>query len=293
LVAPDRLRFDFSHDEALSTDELHDVERDINEQILQNLGVDAVWKSLEAAKSEGAMALFGEKYGQEVRTISIGADGGRYSYELCGGNHVAQTAVIGSFHITSESAVAQGVRRVEAVTGREAQHFTTLRLSVLNIVSKNLGIAPEDVPERVTALQRHLRALQNEREDMLRDMARLQFESLKTKDINGVRVLIARVESVDNETLREMTDWFRDRNPEKGVAVVGTINEEGRPALVAAVTKDMTDRVHAGNVIKEIAQIIGGGGGGRPNMAQAGGKDPEKLDEALDRAYRIVVEALA
>jgi alanyl-tRNA synthetase len=293
LVAPDRLRFDFSHDEALSTDELHDVERDINEQILQNLGVDAVWKSLEAAKSEGAMALFGEKYGQEVRTISIGDDGNRYSYELCGGNHVAQTAVIGSFHITNESAVAQGVRRVEAVTGREAQHFTTLRLSVLNIVSKNLGIAPEDVPERVTALQRHLRALQNEREDMLRDMARLQFESLKTKDINGVRVLIARVESVDNETLREMTDWFRDRNPEKGVAVVGTINEDGRPSLVAAVTKDMTDRVHAGNVIKEIAEIIGGGGGGRPNMAQAGGKDPEKLDEALDRAYRIVVEALA
>lgn len=293
LVAPDRLRFDFSHDAPLTSDELHDIERDVNEQILKNLPVHAVWKSLETARAEGAMALFGEKYGSEVRTISIGEGENRYSYELCGGNHVPETALIGSFHITEETSVAQGVRRIEAVTGREAQNFTALRLNILNIVSKNLGVAPEGLPERISGLQKQIRLLQQEQERLLRQIARLQFDNLKTRSINGVQVLVARVENVNNETLREMTDWFRDRYPERGVAVVGTINEEGKPSLVAAVTKDMTDRIHAGNVIKEIAGIIGGGGGGRANMAQAGGTDPEKLEDALDRAYRMVVEALA
>jgi alanyl-tRNA synthetase len=292
LVTPDRLRFDFSHDAALTTDELHDVERDINAQILRNLQVSAVWKSLEAAKAEGAMALFGEKYGAEVRTISISDATGRYSYELCGGNHVPETALIGSFHITAEGAVAQGVRRIEAVTGREAQQFTTLRLNLLNVIAKNLGVAPENAPERVAQLQAQIRALQQEREVMLLNTARIQFDNLKEKNINGVRVLVARVQNVNNDTLRQMTDWFRDRHPERGVAVLGTVTEEGRPALVAAVTKDLTGRVHAGNLIKDIAPLVGGGGGGKPTMAQAGGKDPAKLDEALDRAYKLVAGLL-
>jgi alanyl-tRNA synthetase len=292
LVAPDRLRFDFSHDEALTPDELHDVERDINEQILLNQTVTAVWKSLEVARAEGAMALFGEKYGAEVRTISIGNGSNRYSYELCGGNHVTSTALIGSFHIVNESAVAQGVRRIEAVTGREAHQLTARRLTTLDIISRNLGVHPDDAPERIASLQGQIRQYQIEREQMRRKMARIQFENLKTKNINGVRVLVARVEGVDNTALREMTDWFRDRNPELAIAVVGTVTEDDKPALIAAVTNDMTGKVHAGNLIKEIAAIVGGGGGGRPNMAQAGGKFPEKLDEALDRAYKIIAAAL-
>ena len=272
---------------------MNDGEGEIKEQILKNLPVIAVWKSLEVAKAEGAMALFGEKYGAEVRTISIGDDHGRYSYELCGGNHIPQTALIGSFHITNETAVAQGVRRIEAVTGREAQQFTALRMNILSIASRNLGIMPEELPERINALQRQIRAMQQEREKMLRNIARIQFDNLKIKDINGTQVLVARVVKVTNDALREMTDWFRDKFPEKGIAVLGTVTEEGRPALVAAVTKDMTDRVHAGKLIQEIATIIGGGGGGRPNMAQAGGKDPEKLDDALDRAYKMIAEALS
>jgi len=293
LVAPDRLRFDFSHDESLSADELHDIERNINEQILKNQPVIAVWKSLEAAKAEGAMALFGEKYGAEVRTISIGEGDTRYSYELCGGNHLPATALIGAFHITNETSVAQGVRRVEAVTGREAQRFTTIRLNILGETAKNLGVSPEDVPERVAQMQRLIRQMQHEHETQLRNMARIQFDYLKVKDINGVQVLVSRVEKVDTDTLREMTDWFRDRYPTKGIAVLGTVTEEGKPQLIAAVTKDMTEVVGAGSLIKEIAGIIGGGGGGRPNMAQAGGSQPENLDAALDRAYKLVAGALA
>jgi len=292
LVTPSRLRFDFSHDAPLSHDELHDIERDINEQILKNLSVAAVWKDLETAKSEGAMALFGEKYGEEVRTISIGDDAGRYSYELCGGNHVPETALIGSFHFTNEGAVAQGVRRVEAVTGREAQRFTANRLSLLSDTSKALGVPPEELPERITALQQQIRHMQQDRDIMLRNMARIQFDNLKVKDIRGVQVLVAHVQKVNTNTLREMTDWFRDRHPAQGVAVLGTVTEEGKPQLIAAVTDDMTKQINAGNVIREIAKIIGGGGGGRPNMAQAGGRDASKLDDALDRAYKIIAGAL-
>jgi alanyl-tRNA synthetase len=293
LVTPDRLRFDFSHDAALSTDELHDIERDVNAIILQNQPVVIQWKSLEAARAEGAMALFGEKYGSEVRTVSIGGAESRYSYELCGGNHVPSTAIIGSFHIIAEGAVAQGVRRIEAVTGREAQAFTARRLNTLAVTAKNLGVNPDDLPERIAALQGQIRNLTQEREKMLRTMARIQFDNLKVKDINGVQVLVARVESVNTNTLREMTDWFRDRHNAGGVAVLGTLAaEDGRPVLIAAVTEDMTKRIHAGNLIKEIAVIIGGGGGGKPNMAQAGGKDPAKLSDALDRAYKIIAGAL-
>jgi alanyl-tRNA synthetase len=293
LVTPDRFRFDFSHDESLSADDLHDIEREVNEIILRNLPVLAVWKSLEAARADGAMALFGEKYGSEVRTISIGEGPGRYSYELCGGNHVPSTALIGSFHIVAEGAVAQGVRRIEAVTGREAQNFTSRRLSLLNILSKNLGVPAEDIPERLAALQGQIRAMQQDREKMLRNMARIQFDNLKVKDIHGVQVLVARVENVNSSTLREMSDWFRDRHNEKGIAVLGTLAaEDGRPVLISAVTEDMTKKLQAGALIKEIAPIIGGGGGGRPTMAQAGGKDPEKLDQALDRAYKMIAAAL-
>ncbi|MFP4324362.1 MAG: DHHA1 domain-containing protein, partial [Anaerolineales bacterium] len=244
------------------------------------------------AKAEGAMALFGEKYAEDVRTISIGEGENRYSYELCGGNHVPDTAVIGTFHITQETSVAQGVRRVEAVTGRAANQFTAVRLNILHTISKNLGVVPEDAPSRIAALQGQLKALQHERDHMLRQMARITFENLSTRNIDGVQVLIARVGNANMDTLREMTDWFRDRNPQGGVAVLGAVGDDDKPLLVATVTKDLTDKLHAGNIIKDIAALVGGGGGGRPNMAQAGGKDSAKLDDALQRAAEIIGAAL-
>lgn len=289
LVAPDRLRFDFSHDQAMSGDEIRDVVREVNQHILDNDPINIKWKSLDVAKAEGAMALFGEKYSADVRTVQIGNG---YSYELCGGNHVPQTSVIGSFYITGESAVAQGVRRIEAVTGHEAQNFTTNRLEILNTMSRSLGVVPEDAPERLIALQEQLRHLQQQREQMQRAMARVQFERLQTRDVNGVQVLIARVDTTSPENLRQMADWFRDRTPEKGVAVVGTITDEGKPSFVAAVTNDLTKQIHAGKLVKEVAEVCFGGGGGRPNMAQAGGKDASKIDEALQLALSRIEETL-
>jgi alanyl-tRNA synthetase len=293
LVAPDRLRFDFSHDEAVSHDELDLITRNVNDAILANLPVTAEWKDLGTARAEGAMALFGEKYGERVRTINIWQNGRRYSYELCGGNHVDQTSIIGPFIITSEGSVAQGIRRVEALTGRGAEAHLLRSLNRLDQAAGQLGTTPDQVATRVAALQDDLKAQQQETNRLRRRLARLEFEDLmgEIEDIGGATVLVARVEPTTADTLREMTDWFRDR-ADSGVVVLGTVAESGRPQLIAAVTKDLTKRVHAGNLIKAAAQIVGGGGGGRPEMAQAGGKDPDKLDDSLRHARDLVAEAL-
>lgn len=295
LVAPNRLRFDFSHDAALTFDELNDVQREVNQQILANLPVTAVWKSLSAAKAEGAMALFGEKYGDEVRTITIGNDGSsRYSYELCGGNHITNTAVIGSFIIVQEGAIAQGIRRVEAITGTQAFMFTAHRLNTVNELARQLQTSSETVMDRVGALQNQLKSQQQEITELHDRLARAEFKELlaNTEQFHDARVLVARVSPTTPETLRHMTDWFRDAIPTSGIVVLGMVADNGKPQLIAAVTKDLTKRVHAGNLIKEIAGIIGGGGGGRDNLAQAGGKDATKLDDALARANELVSNAL-
>lgn len=291
LVAPDRLRFDFSHDAALTPEELADVTRDVNEHILMSQPVIVRWKSLEEAKAEGAMALFGEKYSADVRTISIGEGSERSSYELCGGNHVENTAVIGSFFVTSEGAVAQGVRRIEAVTGHEAQQYASSRLATLNQISKSLGVTPEDAPTRIQHLQQQVKQQQQDMTRLLRRLAKAQFDSLQPVQVNGTKVLVAQIDDVDTNTLREMTDWFRDKNPQGGVVVLSTVNE-GKPAFVAAVTEDLSKKVHAGKLIKEVAEITGGGGGGKPTLAQAGGKDPSKIGAAMDRARQLVEAAL-
>lgn len=291
LVAPDRLRFDFSHDAALSAEELQDVVRDVNEHILMSQPVIAKVKSLDEAKSEGAMALFGEKYGSEVRTISVGENGERSSYELCGGNHVENTAVIGTFFVTTEGAVAQGVRRIEAVTGQQAQQYAVGRLATLNQISRTLGVTPEDAPERIQSLQQQLKQQQQELSRLLRRLAKAQFDSLQPQQVNGAKVLVAQIDDVDTNTLREMTDWFRDKNPKEGVVVLSTVSD-GKPAFVAAVTEDLSKKVHAGKLIKEVAEMTGGGGGGKPTLAQAGGKDASKLSAAMDRARQLVEAAL-
>ncbi len=295
LVAPDRLRFDFSHDDPVTSEELDIIQRTINEAILADLPVTAEWKDREAAQREGAMALFGEKYGEHVRTVNIWHnDHQRYSYELCGGTHVSRTGIIGPFVITSEGSVAQGIRRIEALTGRGAEAYIRRRLRQLNNVAVTLGTTPDAVLNRVVALQDEVRAGQHENARLRRHIARLEFESLlnQTEEINGVAVLVARVNPTSPDTLREMTDWFRDKVG-SGVVVLGMVADNGKPQLIAATTKNLAGRIHAGQIIKAAAQIVGGGGGGRPDMAQAGGKNPNKLDEALQHAADLIMKALS
>jgi alanyl-tRNA synthetase len=294
LVAPDRLRFDFSHDQPITDEELDAITRGINEAILANMPVKAVWKDLDSAKSEGAMALFGEKYGERVRTINIMEDDKtRYSYELCGGNHVEETGVIGQFVIVSEGSVAQGIRRVEALTGHGAEDYVRRSLGQLRDTAALLGTTPDALRTRIGALQDDLKAEQQENARLRRRIARFEFEDLlNTVQQHGeTAVLVARVNPTTTDTLREMCDWFRDKF-KSGVVVLGTVADSGKPQLIAAATADLKKRIHAGEIIKASAQIVGGGGGGRPDMAQAGGKDPEKLDEALRHAADLIHQAL-
>jgi alanyl-tRNA synthetase len=294
LVAPDRLRFDFSHDQAMTFDEINDVQRDVNFEILEDLPVVPQWKDLETAKSEGAMALFGEKYGENVRTISIGEGENRYSYELCGGTHMPRTAPIGPFVIVQETAVAQGIRRIEAITGQQALMYNTHTNTVVNQMAERLQTGRAVLPDRVEGLQTDLKNTQHEVERLRTRLAHYEFKELmsRTQQILGVNVLVTRVSTTTADTLRQMADWFRDVYPEDGVLVIGMVAETGKPQLLVAVTEDLTKRVHAGNLIREVAKIVEGGGGGRPNLAQAGGKDPNKLDAALSHAQKLIEEAL-
>ena len=296
LVAPDRLRFDFSHDAALSAEELALLNSNINAAIAANMPVLIEEKSLEQARKEGAMALFGEKYGERVRTVTIDGEGsmnGKYSYELCGGTHVPSTAAISTFIITAEGSVSQGTRRIEALTGTAAQQHIARQLDALRQAALKLGTTPEGVLLRVEALQAEIAEARRENVRLRSQLAKMVFDTLlaKTEKINGVNVLVTQVGTASPETLREMTDWFRDRM-RSGVVVFGALSADEKPQLIAAVTDDLSKRVHAGNLIKHIAPIVGGGGGGRPNMAQAGGKEAGKLPEALHAARKFVAAAL-
>lgn len=291
LVAPDRLRFDFTHGEAVDQETLAEIETSVNEAILRNQPVTAEYMPQKKAIEAGAMALFGEKYGDIVRTIKIGNGGDPYSFELCGGLHVEETGEIGAFRFTREEAVAAGTRRVEAVTGRRAQEFIARRLDLLEEVADKLNVAPNDLAERIDALLAENRSLQKQVERLQRRVARSQFEDLlqQAETVDGVQVLTATVDVAGVDALREMADWFRDRVDE-GVAVFATVQDE-RPVMVATVTDGVIERgVRAGDLVRDVAKMVGGGGGGRPNLAQAGGRDAEKLPEALG-AVRGLVEA--
>lgn len=283
LVAPDRLRFDFTHTGPISREELAEIERAANEAILFNYPVGDRWTSLERAKEEGAMALFGEKYGDTVRIISIGLpEDDDYSKELCGGTHVDSTAEIGGFRITSEGSSASGVRRIEAVTGRGAGALIEQRLSVLGGVAATLRVRPEEVGDAVEQLREQNRRLQQEIDELRGKLARQESQSLldSAQRVDGLAVLAQRVQAENVDTLRQMTDWFRDKLG-SSVVVLGAVIDE-KPMLIAAATEDAVKRgIHAGNLVRDAAKVVGGGGGGRPNMAQAGGRDVEKLGDAL------------
>jgi alanyl-tRNA synthetase len=287
LVAPDRLRFDFAHGQKLSEEELRRIEAEVNGAVLNNLKVVSTVKPLAQARSEGAMALFGEKYGDTVRTVVIGENGTRYSYELCGGVHVGETGEIGSFVFTGEGSVSAGIRRVEALTGRGAVEYIQEQLGTLNRLASQLGAKPEEAGQRLNALQDELAAARKREAALQRDLAKVKFDQLlqQVESINGGQAVIAQVDGVPMEILREMADWFKAKI-QNGVLVLGGA-VEGKPQLLVSVTGDLTKKgYHAGNLIKSIAPMIGGGGGGRPDLAQAGGKDAAKLSEALDAARR-------
>jgi len=278
LVEPDRLRFDFSHFGQVKPEELEEIEKIVNEKIWKNIEVNISLKPIAEAKEMGAMALFGEKYGDIVRVVKVGD----YSLELCGGCHVPNTSVIGLFKIVSEGGIGAGTRRIEAVTGESAYQLMNDQVALLKDAADKLKTNPKEVVNRIEVLMGEIKQLQRENESLAAKLGNIEAGNLvsKAKQIDGITVLAAKVQASDMNNLRNMADDLKQKVG-SAVILLGSVNE-GKVNLIAAVTKDLIDKgYHAGKLIKEVATRCGGGGGGRPDMAQAGGKDPEKLDSAL------------
>ncbi len=294
LVAPDRLRFDFTHPVAITPGQLLEIEAGVNRDILGDYPLKITYKPLQQAVSEGAMALFGEKYGETVRTITIGGDQ-PFSYELCGGTHVHETGDIGVCLITGESSVAAGIRRIEAVTGRSAYELIRNRFEVLGRSSEILESTPEALPVKVNDLLSELSATRKELASLRQSQVAAEFtQNLQnTTLVKDAHVLALLLNNADAETLRQMVDRFRQQYPSKGVVVVSSV-KDGRPTIITAVTEDMPVRgVNAVDLVKFVAAFIGGGGGGKPTLAQAGGKDAARLSEALSGVEGWVSEHLS
>lgn len=284
LVTPDRLRFDFTHFSALTSAELQRVEDLLNEAVLANMPVAAEEMSLDAAKASGATALFGEKYGDTVRVVSMGD----YSLELCGGTHIHATGDIGLVKIISEGGIGAGLRRIEAVAGAEAlKYMRSLNDQILD-AAQLLKAQPSDLLKRIQGLLVQVKDLEKEVQQLNAKVAKSEVESLlqQVKDVEGVPVLAAKVSAQDMDTLRNTADLLKDKMKD-GVLVLGAA-VEGKVNWVTVVTPVGLRGLHAGQIIKEVAKITGGGGGGRPDMAQAGGKDAAKLGEALDQVPAII-----
>jgi alanyl-tRNA synthetase len=283
LVAPDRLRFDFTHPKALTIDELERIEAGVNARILGNHHLNIEYKPLEKAIDEGATALFGEKYEGTVRNITIG-DRQIFSNELCGGTHVDDTSDIGLFLITSESSAAAGIRRIEAVTGRGAYQIVQRRFQMLKETASVLGASPDTLSEKAKDLLQTLSETRKEVSYLRSQQALSEFTRHldEPPKIMGLPVLALEIPDADADTLRELTDRFRQRHP-SGVAVLATVTKDGKPILIAAITEDLVKRgLRAGDLVKHAAKPLGGSGGGRPTLAQAGGSDAGKIQEALD-----------
>ncbi|HHV63673.1 MAG TPA: alanine--tRNA ligase [Peptococcaceae bacterium] len=284
LVSAKGLRFDFSHFQALTTEEIQAVEDEINNQVLANLPVQVGEMSMSQARAKGAIALFGEKYGETVRVVEMGD----YSKELCGGTHVHNTGEIGLVKIISEGGIGAGLRRIEAVAGFEALRYLRDLENQLAEISTLLKAQPQETVKKVQALITEVKDLEKEVQQLTAKLSKYQADNLltKIKDLQGIKVLSAQVQAPDMDTLRQTADLLRDKMGE-GVIVLGAI-AGAKVNLVAVVNPPGLRGLHAGKIIKEVAQITGGGGGGRPDMAQAGGKDPAKLVEALDKVPSIV-----
>jgi len=280
-VGPDGLRFDFTHLTALSSQELQEVQHLVNEDIRANLPVTAKSMEYQEALDRGAVALFGEKYGDRVRMVSAGDS----NHELCGGTHLRSTGQIGFFHILSESSIGSGLRRIEAVTGRGAEEFIRERFYLLEKVADVLQAPPERLKERALALRAQIQEQEREISQLRSRIAQQAVTSSlgQVQEVDGIKLLSLRVEATDMEALRSMGDRYRDKIG-SGVIVLGALIKS-KPNFLAMVTPDLVARgLSADHLIKEVAKVAGGGGGGRPTLAQAGGKDASKLDDALLKA---------
>ncbi|PEF04960.1 alanine--tRNA ligase [Bacillus thuringiensis] len=278
LVTSERLRFDFSHFGQVQADELEKIERMVNEKIWESIDVEISQKAIEEAKEMGAMALFGEKYGDVVRVVQVGD----YSLELCGGCHVDNTASIGIFKIVAESGVGAGTRRIEAVTGKSAYELMNDQVGLLKEVAGKMKTNPKDILTRVDGLFAEVKQLQKENESLAAKLSNIEAGNLtdSVMTVDGVNVLAAKVNVADMNNLRTMMDDLKNKL-ESAVVVLASVNDD-KVNILAGVTKDLIGQgYHAGKLVKEVASRCGGGGGGRPDMAQAGGKNPAQVEEAL------------
>ena len=289
LVTPDRLRFDFAHFQAMTPEEIAQTETLVNKEIQAALPVVTDVMNIEEAKKSGAMALFGEKYDQKVRVVSMGD----FSKELCGGTHVKNTSSIMLFKIVSEAGIAAGVRRIEALTGNGVIEYYKKQETMLQEVAKVLKAQPAEITEKITHLQAEVKSLQSENESLKSKLAQGSLGDVMNQivDVKGVKLLAAKVEGVDMNGLRDLGDQLKEKIGE-GVVVLAAVNGGKVNLLAMATDAAQKAGAHAGNLIKGVAAIVGGGGGGRPNMAQAGGKNPEKADEAVKAAAGILEQQL-
>lgn len=285
LVTPEKLRFDFTHFEGVSKEDIIKVEEIVNEQIFEALDVDIKNASLEDAKRMGATALFGEKYGETVRVVSVGD----YSIELCGGTHVLNSSEIGMFKILSEAGVAAGVRRIEAITGKETYKYLSNLDNRLRGISQILKANINDIEGKIETLNDDIKSLQKENESLKNKLASGSMDEIleSGKEINGINVVASRVPNLDMDSLRNLGDKLKDKL--ESCLIVLASDKDGKVNLVAMASDDAIKKgVHAGKIIKEVAKITGGGGGGRPNMAQAGGRDASQIDNALAKVDELV-----
>jgi alanyl-tRNA synthetase len=284
LVAPDRLRFDFTHFSQVSSETLAEIETRVNRRIRENVSTETEEMEADAAFDSGATALFEEKYGDQVRVVSLSD----FSKELCGGTHTAKTGDIGLFKIVSESSIASGVRRIEALTGEGALEYVQRTSRLLEDTAHLVKEKPDALAPKIKKMLGDLKALEKEIDHLKAKMASesAEAEGEAIQNINDTKVLIQKV-TVDNPaSLRDLADRLKEKI-KSGIVVLGSVSGS-KVFLIVGVTKDLTDRFHAGNMIKQIAATVGGSGGGRPDMAQAGGTQPENLDQAIRKAYEVI-----
>jgi alanyl-tRNA synthetase len=297
LVSPDRLRFDFVHYAALSAEEIERIEQIVNRAIVANAPVQTEVRATEEAIAAGAMALFGEKYGDRVRVVSVPG----VSVELCGGTHCRATGDIGSFTIVQESGIAAGVRRIEAVTGEVAVAYHQARRRALDQVTRALTVPADQAGAAIERLQAEVKRLTKEAGHLRVALAMAQAPAGSTRPVSAstdaaepvgdAAMIVAQVSGLDKVGLRSLADSHRDRIG-RGVVVLASDHDE-KVSLVVSVTRDLTDRIKAGQIVKAIAPIVNGGGGGRPDFAEAGGKTTEKIGDMLDEARRLIRQQLA
>jgi alanyl-tRNA synthetase len=284
MVGPDHLRFDFTHFSQVTPETIEKIEALVNDKVRENVTVGTTEMDAEEAFKTGATALFEEKYGDRVRVVSLSD----FSKELCGGTHTSRTGNIGLFKIISEYSVASGVRRIEAVTGKAAVEFIQKNERILQDLSRMVKDKPENLPQRIEKLLSSQKSLEKDMERLKAKIATISAGQSEDdiQMVNGIKVLAKRVSADKPAALRDLADKFRDKI-QSGIVVLGS-TEGSKVFLIAVVTKDLTNRYHAGEIIKKVAAYVGGGGGGRPDMAQAGGDKPEHLDMALEKVFHMI-----